>query len=84
MTINLNWQTGEDPIYGQIHSAEIWQNQTLEIRHNGENWYNVELFDQYGNEIDAICGSNTIDGAKLATNNWLKQQIQPLISETLT
>lgn len=72
MTPHLNWQLDDDENW----YAPIFLGHSLNIIHNGEDFYNVELQDRHGNEIDGLCGGYTIDGAKLNALDWLTDELK--------
>jgi hypothetical protein len=82
MTIFLNWKSQKDDIYGKIHYAKIWQNYSIEIRNDGENFFDSHLLNERGFEIKVLFGAKTLKKAKQKAEEWVKQQIQPLILET--
>lgn len=82
MTINLNWRE-EKTLHNIYYYASIWQNQRIEISHNGDDFYNVVVIDGHGDETDEICGHEVLSIAKENAKKWIKQQIQPLISEKI-
>lgn len=84
MTILLDWKSQKDDIYGKKHYAKIWQNQIIEIKNNGENFFNVSLHhSQFGRDIDYIDGAATLKKAKENAKQWIKQQIQPIFLEEI-
>lgn len=83
MTILLDWKSQKDDIYGKKHYAEIWQNQIIEIKNNGENFFNCHLLNKNGYEIEGLFGSKTLKKTKELAKEWIKQQIQPLFLEEI-
>lgn len=83
MTILLKWKSEKDNIYGRKHYAQIWQNQTIEIKNNGESFFNSHLLNKNGYETEALYGAKTLKEAKKLAEKWINQQIQPLISKKI-
>lgn len=81
MDIILDWKSEKDDIYGRKHYAAIWQNQTIEIKNNGENFFNAHLLNKNGYEIEALFGDKTLKKTKQLAREWIEQQIQSLILE---
>jgi len=69
--LNLNWETQDD---GSI-DVNIWDGHFLSIEFNGEDFYNVEHYNQHGNEIEGICGAETVEAAKINAEKWLDEQL---------
>lgn len=71
MTTHLNWQLDDDENW----FVPIFLGYSLNIFYNGEDWYNAELFDDHGNEVDGICGGETIEEVKNSCLDWLTEQL---------
>lgn len=72
MTPHLDWT--ED--YDKIWYAPIFLDYSLRIYHNGEDYCNVELYDNHGNEEYAIAGGETIEEAKQSALDWLTEELK--------
>lgn len=85
MTIKLNWQKLKDEHLKEDEEweAAIFYGHYLYLSHNGDDedggWFNVALFDQYGNERDGVCGGKTIDEAKSSAEKWLVEQCKEFL-----
>ena len=79
--INLKWSKRKLGIYyPEVHVADIWQKQTISISNNGEDWFNVEIFDKQGNETYIqIPGGETLEIAKQNVNTWIQEQLQTIL-----
>lgn len=79
--INLTWKKLEKQFYGTCYKAHIFGLHTLYITHNGEDWWNIEVFDQNGNETGGIAGGKTIKAAKIEAEKWLIQQCKSFLKK---
>jgi hypothetical protein len=77
MTPKLNWQLDDDENW----YANIFLDYSLNIIHNGEDFYNIELQDAHGNEIDEICGGETVELAKLNALGWLNEELRKVTND---
>lgn len=81
LLINLQWTKRKLGIYyPEAYVAKIWQKQTITISDNGEDWFSMEMFDQYGNETHIqIPGGETLEIAKQNVNTWIQEQLQTIL-----
>lgn len=76
MTPKLNWKL-EDEIW----CASLFLGFSLVISHNGEDYYNVIVYDQHGDELYDVKGAQTIETAKENCLVWLKEELKKVTHE---
>ena len=80
--INLQWTEPEckSVYFSEEYVVEIWQKQTIRIYNTGENWYSIEFYDEYGNEMyNPIDGGKTLEIVKQNVNTWIQEQLQIIL-----
>lgn len=75
--LNLTWETQDD---GSI-DAYIWNGHFLSIQNNGEDYYNIEMYDRHGNEIEGVAGGETVEEAQENVKIWLDEQLKRFMVE---
>jgi len=79
--LNLNWEPDDCHYYNAETYCRIWSDQTLAVINNGENYYNVEMYDREGNEMEGIAGGETVEEAQENAKIWLDEQLLRFMME---
>lgn len=79
--LNLTWEPDDCHYYNAETYCRIWGDQTLAVINNGEDYYNIEMYDREGNEMEGVAGGETIEEAQENVKIWLDEQLKRFMVE---